>query len=136
MLDKSNGGAFARSQAITGYALALSRATPTERAIVAARLHLGVNRPLVHAAIAVLKSGDHPDLLRAVLTGRLTLLEAAVLAQHPQKNLIETFAAAPAAERLELGRVAGVDEIFDAHPLLSQALANAASRRLGGPQSE
>jgi hypothetical protein len=80
---------------------------------VAARLHLGVNRPLVHAAIAVLKSSDHLDLQRAVLTGRLTLLEAAVLVLHPQKNLIETFVAAPAAERLELGRVFGVDAVFD-----------------------
>ena len=114
-LDLSNGGAPARSQARIA-----RRCSATERAIVVARLHLGVNRSLVHAAITVLNSSDHPDLLRAELTEPLTLLEAAVLALHPQKNLIETFVAASAAERLELGRIVGVDEVFDSviSPLL------------------
>jgi hypothetical protein len=114
---------------ITGFNLIYGKRNAAERAIVAARLHRGdlrlidpritqsaalggVSRSLVHFATAVLESND-PDLLRAVETGRLSLPEAAVMAKHPPKNLVETFIASTAAERLELGRVAGVDLVFD-----------------------
>jgi hypothetical protein len=120
--------AAAQDPTITGYNLAYSKRDPAERAILAARLHLGqlqlvspritqaaaltnVSRSFVHFAIAVLKSND-PDLLCALEVGRLRLPEAAALARQP-KTLTEIFIASTAAERMELGRAAGVDAVFD-----------------------
>jgi hypothetical protein len=115
---------------ITGYTLALSHAPAHVRAFTAAKLVLGryqlveprvtqatrlarVNSIYTAAAIEILR-GDDVELAKAVLEGRLPLLEAAALAKHPRPNLIKSFLAADANERLDLGRIAGVDTVFDA----------------------
>ena len=114
---------------VTGYALALSKAPAWERAFVPARLVLGqlglieprvsqasrlacVSEPYVDAAIAVLRSGnlDHES---AVDRGELTLLEAAVLAKHPPRNLTEQFLTATSRELADLGRYAGPTMVWD-----------------------
>lgn len=121
--------AFDQVPAITGYTLALNHAPAHARAFAAARLVLGqvqlveprlsqsarlarVSGLYTAAAVQVLQSGD-TKLVRAVLDGRRALLEAAALAKHPRQNLVEAFLAADASERADLGRIAGVDVVFD-----------------------
>jgi hypothetical protein len=115
--------------AVTGYALALGKASASERAFTAAKLVLGwvvlieprvtqaarlarVCEPYVEAAIEVLRSGD-PKLEAAVGRNDVSLFEAAVLARHPQPTLTQKFLAASATERADLAKTAGPAAIWD-----------------------
>jgi hypothetical protein len=114
---------------VTGYALALGKASAPERAFTAGRLVLGwlaliaprvtqaarlarVSDPYVDAALAILRSGD-PGLEAAVLRRELSPFEAAVLAKHPQPTLARKFMSATPAERADLARTAGPAVIWD-----------------------
>jgi hypothetical protein len=114
---------------VTGYALALGKASASERAFTAANLALGrlalieprvaqaarlarVCEPYVEAAIEVLRSND-PELETLVRDGKISLFEAAVLAKHPRPSLTEKFMAASAAERADLAKTAGPAVLWD-----------------------
>jgi hypothetical protein len=120
---------FPTTPVITGYTLALSKSSAAYRAFRAGDLVLGhcqliyprvtqaarlarVSTPYALAAIELLRSGVE-DLILAAKTGKLPLLKAAVLARHPRKSLAETYLAADADERLDLGRIVAVETVFD-----------------------
>ena len=117
---------------ITGYNLALAERTKTECALVGAKLALGrlqlvnprvsqvvnlvhVSRPMVEAAIAVLKAAGGGELLEQVKLGHFSLIEAAVLAKHPNqsKTLTETYVAASPTDIADLARTAGPAVLWD-----------------------
>jgi hypothetical protein len=114
---------------ITGYNIAFSERDAIDFAFLAGELFLerkqlvkprvtqlsrlcGISRPYVNAAIAIIKSGD-PDLEMAARWKHMSLLEAAVLAKHPQLSLAEMFATSSPVERAELAKTAGPAAIWD-----------------------
>jgi hypothetical protein len=116
--------------AVTGYALALGKASAPECAFTAARLVLGwahlvkprltqaarlarVSDSYVGAALEVLRSDPDLGLEGAVLRGELSLFEAAVLAKHPQRSLTKLFLTASAIELADLGKRAGPAVVWD-----------------------
>lgn len=120
---------------VTGYGLALGvgKKPPTERALVGGELVLGlsqfveprvsqvvdlvhVSRPMVEGAVAILMAANAAELLQAIKRKQLSLLEAAVLAKHPQpqKTLVETYLGASAADQEALAKTAGPAAIWDA----------------------
>ena len=109
--------------------MALGHRTPTERALIGAKLFLGqlqlvkprvsqvvdlvrVSRPMVEAAIALLEAGN-TGLLSAVGVGQVSLLEAAVLVKHPPKTLVETFINSSPVDRAALAKAAGPAVLWD-----------------------
>jgi hypothetical protein len=114
---------------VTGYALALSRGSASERAFTAAKLVLGrlalieprvtqaarlarVSEPYVEAALLILRTGDS-NLEDRVLRGLYPLSTAAVLALYPEPTLTEKFQDSSAAERADLTKNVGVTAIWD-----------------------
>ena len=133
MLDRvSHKGFTARAQAVpnlSGYNLALGHRTPTERSLIGGKLCLGlmqlieprlsqvtglvhVSRPMIEAAITVLQS-TNGEFLEAVESERLSLLEAAILARHPRKTLVEMFVTSSRKDRADLAKIAGPAAIWD-----------------------
>jgi hypothetical protein len=115
---------------VTGYWLALNKASASECAFTAARLVLGqlalvepcgtqaarlarVSEAYVDAALDVLLSNPSLGLEAAVLKSELSLREAAVFAKHPRRNLTEQFLTASAAELADLGKRAGPAVVWD-----------------------
>lgn len=131
MLQRISKGFTAHAQVVpilNGYNLALGHRTPTQRALIGAEMFLNrlhfveprvsqvvdlvhVSRPMVEAAIALLTSGNIA-LLSAVDAGEISLLEAAVLARHPQ-TLTETFVTSSRADRADLAKTAGPAVLWD-----------------------
>lgn len=97
------------------------------RAFTAARLFLGIpiqpksqaaaarlvasTPQYIRAAIALLEAGDS-ELIERVLRGNLGLLEAAGLV-HKRAHLIKAYREADRHDREALGKVIGVDRLFD-----------------------
>jgi hypothetical protein len=114
---------------VTGYALALGKASATERAFIAANLVLGrltlieprvtqaarlarVCEPYVDAALEILRSGNR-GLQIGALDGTFSLFEAAVLAKNPVPALADMFLVATPAERANLAKTVGPAAIWD-----------------------
>jgi hypothetical protein len=114
---------------VTGYAIALGKASAPERAFTGARLVLGwtiLTEPrvtqaarLVRASVRYIEAAREillahdPKLEAAVCNGDISLLEAAVLAKHPHPTLAQKFMTASAAERADLAKAAGVATLWD-----------------------
>jgi hypothetical protein len=113
---------------VTGYALALGKASATERAFVAAKLVNGqvylvkprvtqaarlarTSVQYVKAALEVLRAD--PVLEIAACEGEMTLFEAAVLAKHPEPTLVERFRTANPTERAAFAKAAGPEVLWD-----------------------
>jgi hypothetical protein len=138
---------------ITGYALALSRASAAERAFIAAKLVLGylalidprvtqaarlvrVSEPYVEAALEILRSG-RPGLETGARNGTFSLFEAAVLAKYPEPALTDMFLVATPAERANLARPWGRRCSGTSSSLLTSefVLEGVVSRECGGGAS-
>ena len=81
------------------------------RVTQAARL-ARVSEPSVDAALVILRAGRY-DLAAGVLDGTFSLLEAAVLAKHPESTLATKFLVSSSADRADLVRAVGPAAIWD-----------------------
>jgi hypothetical protein len=103
-----HGAAVAR--AFTGARLLLGIPIQPKGQVAAARL-VASTPQYIRAAIALLEAGDS-ELVGRVLQGNLGLLEAAGLVRK-RAHLVKAYREADRHDREALGKVIGVDRVFD-----------------------